>query len=156
MRTDKRFGGVALAVALVFVWPGAARAEMPSKRRPTTVETRLLEFKIKPKPKNARAGKVAFRAKNVGGIHHEVIVVRSQPGGRLPTLGDGSVDESQIPATDKFGEIKNLAEKKSTTLRVKNLPVGNYTLFCNIVDAQPDGSVLSHYAKGMTVGFAVT
>src|SRR5262249_39435713 len=127
MRTDKGFGVVAVAAVLVFVWPGAARAEMPAKRQPTTVKTKLLEVKIKPKPKNARAGKVAFRAKNVGGIHHEVIVVRSQPGVTLPTLGDGSVDESQIPATDKFGEIKNLGVKKSKTLRVKNLPAGNYT-----------------------------
>jgi uncharacterized cupredoxin-like copper-binding protein len=53
-----------------------------------------------------------------------------------------------VHAADKLGEVPTLSPKKSKTLTVTLTP-GTYQLFCNLVDHQPDGRVLSHYKLGM-------
>ena len=127
------------------------------KPKATKVAAALSEFKIKPKPKSPKSGAAAFVAKNVGGIKHEMVLVRvSGPDAALPLKPDGSVDESQIPATDKLGEVAGIKPKQTKTLKVPDLGPGTYELFCNIVTKQPGGTVLSHYAKGMHTQITVS
>jgi len=143
----------ALAVALLMpaAMLGSAAA---AKAKDATVQARLLEFKVRRKPASVAAGKVTFKVKNIGGEKHEFVVVRAQPGVDLPTAADGSVDEDAIPEADKIGEVEDLKPKKTKSL-TRTLDPADYVLFCNVVDKEPDGSVLSHYAQGMHQSFTV-
>ena len=117
-----------------------------------SISVKLSEFVIKPELKAVAAGKVTFKVKNVGTEKHEMVVVRVTDGAQLPTKADGSVDEAAIPETDKFGEVEKVKPKKTKNLTVK-LPLGDYVLFCNVVDHEKDGTTVSHYAEGMHTTF---
>src|SRR5207244_684887 len=120
----------------------------------TTVATQLLEFKVKPNPKQAKAGNVLFKVKNTGAVEHELVVVSTPPGAYIPTKPDGSVDESQIPTGTEKGRIDLLA-RKSASLRLAGLAPGSYTLFCNLETPRSDGTSISHYKLGMHTTFKV-
>jgi len=145
-----------LSLVLVFVLalltlaaPGATAA---TKSKGAKVDVKLYEFGVRRKPAFVAAAKVTFRAKNIGVEKHELVVVRVEPGAKLPTKADGSVDEEAIPEADKMGEVANVKPKKVKTLRT-TLDPARYVLFCNIVDTEKDGTVVSHYAKGMHRSF---
>jgi len=144
--------GLVLVAALVGI-PVSAGASLVEAKKTTTVNVKLLEFKVKPKPASVKGGTVRFQVKNIGGEEHEFVVVKADAA--LPTASDGSVDEDAIPKADKFGEVEELKSKRSGTLTVKALPAGQYVLFCNIVDDESNGTKLSHYAEGMSTNFSV-
>jgi uncharacterized cupredoxin-like copper-binding protein len=124
--------------------------------KPTKVVTDLREFDITTAKRSAKPGPVAFAMKNRGGIDHELIVVRlPRVGAALPMKADGSVDEAAIAPADKVAEVDSVAPGKSKTLNIPDLPTGSYQLFCNLVNVQPDGRVVSHYQLGMHSAFAV-
>jgi uncharacterized cupredoxin-like copper-binding protein len=143
----------AFAVALLIPIALLANAAA-AKAKGATVRARLLEFTVRRQPSSVAAGKVTFKVKNIGSEKHELVVVRTQAGVELPTEADGSVNEDAIPEADKIGEVEDLKPKKAKSL-TKTLDPGDYVLFCNVVDKESDGSVLSHYAQGMHQGFTV-
>jgi plastocyanin len=135
-----------MAIA-VFVLIGTGTASAAATSRAGSkheVKVLLSEWILKPKPKTVAAGKVKFAARDAGGETHEVVIVRGADPKALPTKSDGSVDESQIPAADKIGEIEGVKAKKTKTKTFRLTP-GSYVLFCNIVDDMGD----VHFAKGM-------
>jgi uncharacterized cupredoxin-like copper-binding protein len=113
-----------------------------------TDNVRLIEFKIQPTRGSVAAGKTKFVVKNAGADEHEFVVVRGHDPAALPTKSDGSVDEDQIPKSNKLGELGDIKPGKTKSKTFK-LPAGSYIAFCNIVDKENDGSVISHFAKGM-------
>jgi uncharacterized cupredoxin-like copper-binding protein len=140
--------------ALVASGAGATTASK-GKGKTQAVPVKLLEFQVKAKRASVSAERpVKFKVKNIGTEEHEMVVARTD-GSALPTKDDGSVDEDAIPESDLFGEVEGLQPKKSGTLKIKDLPPGEYVLFCNIVDDEPDGTTLSHYAQGMYTDFSV-
>jgi uncharacterized cupredoxin-like copper-binding protein len=138
---------VALVVTAAFV---AGPAEVAGAKT-STVDVKLLEFQVKPKPKAAAAGKVKFSVKNIGGVNHEMVIARTD-GRPLPTKADGSVDETAA-GSSIIGEVNELKPKSTGTVS-KRLDPGTYTLFCNLVDTI-SGGTLVHYARGMHVDFIV-
>lgn len=146
----------ALVVAVLVLGPvSTAHAAGPAKTaKTTTVATQLLEFKVKPNPKQAKTGNVLFKVKNTGAVEHELVVVSTPPGGSLATKPDGSVDETQLPAGTEKGRI-DLLHNKSGSVRVSGLAPGSYTLFCNLETLRSDGTYLSHYKLGMHTTFRV-
>jgi len=134
---------IVAGVVAIGAGPSVAAAAKPPKQNLTLTEyqiTSTLQFIAK--------GKSNFVAKNSGTVKHEVVVIRGADPSALPTKPDGSVDESQIPKTDKVGEIGNVKSGKTKSKTLK-LPAGSYILFCNIIDTEPDGTQISHFAKGM-------
>jgi hypothetical protein len=123
--------------------PALAAAAKPPKQKLT-----LTEYQINSALQYIAKGKSTFVAKNAGTVKHEVVVVRGNDPASLPIKPDGSVDEDQIAKSDKVGEIGNIKQGKTKAKRLK-LSVGSYILFCNIIDTEPDGSQISHFAKGM-------
>jgi hypothetical protein len=119
---------------------------VPSK--PPKQKLTLTEYQITPALQFIAKGKSNFVAKNAGTVKHEVVVVRGADPSALPTKPDGSVDEDQIPKPDKVGETGNVKQGKTKSKTLK-LSGGSYILFCNIIDTEPDGSTVSHFAKGM-------
>jgi hypothetical protein len=75
-------------------------------------------------------------------------IVRGADPAALPTKADGSVDEEQIPKSDEVGELENIKKGKTKSKTFK-LSAGSYILFCNTVDTEEDGTVVSHFARGM-------
>jgi uncharacterized cupredoxin-like copper-binding protein len=134
---------MAAGVVAVGAGPSAAAAATAPKQNLT-----LTEYQINPALQFIAKGKSNFVAKNSGTVKHEVVVVRGTDPSTLPTKPDGSVDESQIPKSTKVGEIGNVKAGKTKSKTLK-LSAGSYVLFCNIIDTEPDGSQVSHYAKGM-------
>ena len=123
--------------------PSLAAAAKPPKQQLT-----LTDYQIAPALQYIAKGKSNFVAKNTGSVKHEVVIVRGTDPAALPTKPDGSVDEDQIPKRDKIGETGNVKAGKAKSKTLK-LSTGSYILFCNIVDTEPDGSQVSHFAKGM-------
>lgn len=151
----RRPAALALALALALgtvvgatLLPGIAGAASP-----TTVKTKLREFKVTPTPKVAKAGDVKFSVTNKGGVDHELVIVRGEASS-LPLATDGSVDEDEIPATDAIGEVEDVEPKKTKKLTAEGLTPGTYTLFCNVVQSE-DGTTLAHFAEGMYTTFTV-
>jgi hypothetical protein len=133
---------VALALAAGAV-PSLAATAKPPKQKLT-----LTEYQITPALQYIAKGKSKFVAQNTGTVKHEVVVVRGTDPSTLPTKPDGSVDEDHIPKNAKVGETGNVKVGKTKSKTLK-LAAGSYILFCNIIDTQPDGSQVSHFAKGM-------
>ena len=82
---------------------------------------------------------------------HEFVVIATDLGiTELPTVEDGSVDESG-EGLELIGEIEDIpvGETQSVTL---DLEAGNYVLICNIYDADEDEA---HYQEGMRTAFTV-
>ena len=128
------------------------------------------EFTVIPPTNTLRAGSVTLTANNVGGEMHELLIVRAPNINTLPKKSDGSVNEVEIAAADKVGEIKDVAaeSQKSKTF---DLAAGTYVAFCNIVDAMMgssssmadmngsgtgSGTGHVHFAEGMNVTFTVS
>ncbi len=70
------------------------------------------------------------------------------------TDDDGGVDESQIPEEDLIGEIEEFPSGEQRTATFE-LDAGTYVLFCNITETEADGTIESHFAKGMATTFTV-
>ena len=111
-------------------------------------KVRLMEFKVKPQRDFIAAGKTKFVVKNAGTEEHEFVVVRGDDPEALPTAADGSVDEDQIPTADQVGELEEIKPGKTKSKTFK-LSADAYILFCNVVDTESDGTVVSHFAEGM-------
>jgi uncharacterized cupredoxin-like copper-binding protein len=143
-----RFRRVAFATLAAAVVAAGASPSVAAPSKPPKQPLTLTEYQITPALQFIAKGKSNFVAKNAGTVKHEVVVVRGTDPSTLPTKPDGSVDEDQIPKRDKVGETGNVkvGKTKSKTLKLR---AGSYILFCNILDTQPDGSQVSHFAKGM-------
>jgi hypothetical protein len=124
--------------------PSLAATAKPPKQKLT-----LTEYQITPALQYIAKGKSNFLAQNTGSVKHEVVIVRGTDPSALPTKPDGSVDEDQIPKSNKVGETGDVKAGKTKSKTLK-LGTGSYILFCNIVDTEPDGSQVSHFAKGMS------
>lgn len=150
------FAMVVLAVAAVACsnddedGGGEATATQPAGEA-TTVEVKLTEYIVSPKPEAVPAGSVTFNASNIGGEEHQLYVIRTDLApDALPAADDGSVDEAG-EGIEVLDEIEELAAQTEASLTI-DLSAGNYVLICNIVTAEGT----SHYQEGMYTSFEVT
>jgi hypothetical protein len=137
------FAAMVVGIAAIGTTPSLAANAKPPKQKLT-----LTEYQITPALQYIAKGKSNFLAQNTGTVKHEVVIVRGTDPSALPTKPDGSVDEDQIPKSNKVGETGDVKAGKTKSKTLK-LGTGSYILFCNIVDTEPDGSQVSHFAKGM-------
>jgi len=119
-----------------------------SAKEPAKLKVRLIEFEIQPARDFIAKGKTKVVLKNAGTETHEFVVVRGDDAAALPTAADGSVDESQIPKADQVGEVEDI-KKGKTKSKVFKLSPGDYILFCNVVDEEENGTIISHFAEDM-------
>ncbi len=141
-------GGLATATVDEATVEEADEAKAPTKKVPT-VKVSLIEFQVNPALKFVAKGKIKFVVKNAGTEKHEFVIVRGNDPAALPTKADGSVDEEQIPKSDQVGELENIKKGKTKSKTFK-LSAGPYILFCNTVDTEEDGTVVSHFTRGMS------
>jgi uncharacterized cupredoxin-like copper-binding protein len=117
-----------------------------------TVTITLQEFSLGADPASVPAGSVTFEVTNEGpdDVHEFVVIATDLDVTELPTVEDGSVDESG-EGMEVIGEIEDIpvGETQSVTLE---LEAGNYALICNIYDATEDEA---HYQEGMRTPFTV-
>ncbi len=91
---------------------------------------------------SAAAGKLTFKASNIGAIEHEFIVIKTDTAAdKLPLVGT-KVDEDK--AGTVIGEIEVDAGKSASDTR--ELTAGKYVFICNIE---------GHYAAGQYAAFTV-
>lgn len=102
-----------------------------------TVYAQLGEFWVAPAVASVRAGKVTFKAKNVGRMTHELMVER------MPMKFTAPNEPNEKAAQGMINDMKPGASG-SMTLKLKP---GMYTLFCNLP---------GHYAAGQHLTFRVT
>lgn len=119
----------------------------------TTVEVALDEFSITADPDEVAAGNIAFDAANDGTEPHEMLVVKGTPDSL--EIVDGRVDEEALGDDAFLGEIPPFPADSSCTGTFA-LDAGDYTLLCNILETEDDGTVVSHVDEGMITGFTVT
>jgi uncharacterized cupredoxin-like copper-binding protein len=111
----------------------------------------LKDFTITPAFSTAAAGKVAIDGTNSGTHPHEVVVVKGVAPADLPRAADGSIDEDQLPAGAKIGELEAFAPGGSCS-SVLELTAGSYTLFCNVVGTSEG----AHVKQGMVTPITVS
>jgi len=119
----------------------------------TGVTVGLAEWSVTPEPAEVEAGDVTFTADNLGADVHELVVVAADSPDDL-TVVDGQVDEEALPEGAFIGEIEGFPAGE-TCEGTFALPAGEYVLFCNILENEPDGTVESHYEEGMVAEFSV-
>jgi hypothetical protein len=120
----------------------------------TDVTVALTEWKVEPTKSQVGPGIVSFVAENTGKEEHELVVVKADSAGALPTDADGAMDEAKLPEAALVGEIEPMAPAQLCRGNFA-LPAGQYVLACNVVDKKEDGVVESHFAEGMHVAFTV-
>lgn len=143
MRVRRLIVVVTATVALVLGITGPAAAGKTPK-----LKVRLIEFDVKPARIYPDAGKTKVVAQNKGTEEHELVIVRGDDPAALPANPDGSVNEDELAEDDVVGEIEDVKRKKTKSKTFK-LSAGEYIFFCNIVDEEEDGTIVSHFAEGM-------
>ena len=128
---------------------GGRVAAATSVTLPPKVKVQLIEFQVNPALQYVAKGKINFVVKNAGTEKHEFVIVRGADPAALPTKPDGSADEDQIKKSDQVGELENIKKGKTKSKTFK-LSTGPYILLCNTVDTEEDGTVVSHFARGMS------
>ena len=144
-----RIRHLVLATAVVGAVIGGFTPTLAAAAKPPKVKVQLVEFQINPALQYVAKGKINFVVKNAGTEKHEFVIVRGADPAALPTKADGSVDEEQIPKGDQVGELENIKKGKTKSKTFK-LSSGPYILLCNTVDTEEDGTVVSHFARGMS------
>jgi hypothetical protein len=137
-----------IVLALGGVLVGTMSAPGLAVAAPPKIKVRLIEFQVKPAISALAKGKLRFAVKNAGSELHEFVVVHGDDAAALPVDADGAVVEDQLPEDAFVGELEDIKVGK-TKSKVFKLPAGSYVLFCNIVDTEDDGTVVSHFAEGM-------
>lgn len=118
------------------------------------VEVTLSEWIVEPAPADSAAGEIEFVGDNVGAETHELVVIRADSADGLPTDDDGAVVEDDLEAGALIGEIEDVLTKTSKSVTLE-LEAGNYVLLCNITEEETDGTIESHFEKGMHAEFTV-
>jgi iron uptake system component EfeO len=146
--SDRRKTPAALVAAIV----GVSLSMAACGGDEGTVSITLQEFSIGADPASIPAGSVTFEVINDGpnDVHEFVVIATDLDVTELPTVEDGSVDETG-EGMEVIGEIEDIpvGETQSVTLE---LEAGNYALICNIYDADEDEA---HYQEGMRTPFTV-
>ena len=116
----------------------------------STVKVTLQEFAVLPAVAGVPAGPVTFVVNNIGPEDvHEMVVIKTDLGVRdLPVDGDGKVMEDGA-GMSIIGEIEDVGIGATEQVGLE-LTEGKYLLICNILQTEPDGSLESHYALGMS------
>ena len=116
------------------------------------ISVTLQEYSIIPEVESVAAGEIIFAAENIGpdDIHEFAIVRTDLAPDALPTLEDGTVDET-AEGLDVIGEVEDLAVGESGSVTV-DLEPGAYALICNVYEAAENEA---HYGVGMFTGFTV-
>jgi uncharacterized cupredoxin-like copper-binding protein len=131
---------------------GGEETQAPTGGAGSEVDVTLEEFAIALSPASTEAGSVTFNVENIGpdDVHEFVLVKTDLEPTDLPTLDDGSVDETG-EGIEVIDEIEDLAVDASETLTV-DLEAGSYVIICNIYDETEDEA---HYEEGMRTAFTV-
>ena len=130
-------------LSLVLAAAAAVVAASPvgASETKTLVTVRLKEFKVLPTPLTARRGVVAFSARNVGKLDHELVVLKTNVApGKLVVRKDRAVE------TGRIGRVGPIKPGATRTLAL-TLKAGKYVLLCNLP---------GHYKGGQRIGFGVT
>ncbi len=117
------------------------------------VAVTLDEFSVTADPDEVAAGNVEFDASNEGTEPHEMLVVKGTPDSL--EIVEGRVDEEALGDDAFVGEIAPFPAD-STCAGTFALEAGDYTLLCNILEEEDDGTVVSHVEEGMITPFTVT
>ena len=120
-----------------------------------SIDVTLSEWIVEADPTSGDNGEIEFVGNNKGVEKHELVVVRAASAADLPTDADGAVDEAQLEDGALIGEVEDVAAKASKSVKLE-LESGSYVLFCNITEEESDGTIESHFKKGMHVSFEVT
>ncbi len=106
------------------------------------VSVELSEFAVEPDSTSAPSGEIAFTARNVGAISHELVVIRTDLAPDALPVEGGEVTEGELDVAAKVDEFAaGACERVSVTLEP-----GSYVLICNIP---------GHYQLDMRAAFTV-
>ena len=150
----RRAAGITAVIAVLALVAGACSDDGGGEETGTggAIGITLQEFAVIPSPAQAPAGDVTFDATNEGpdDVHEFVVFATDLAPDALPTVEDGSVDETG-EGVELQGEIEDIAVGDTQSVTI-DLAAGNYVLICNIYDAAEKES---HYQEGMRVAFTV-
>ena len=119
-----------------------ATATVPIPSGGPSVTVQLGEWFVTPDPDAIEAGAITFDTQNVGGVAHELAIVRSDLAPDALPQAAGAVDEGAVELVGRVDQFPGGATKQQAF----ELPAGAYVLICNIP---------GHYGLGMYSGFTV-
>ena len=113
------------------------------------------KFFIRVDKDTVQAGRTTFVIDNVGTIHHEMAIYKTDlPADKLPLTAEGTVDEEKAGLVAEAVYTRPLRGDEDHRIRdgrgvdyTVSLPPGKYVLLCNLP---------GHYKAGQFVAFTVT
>ena len=118
-----------------------------------TIDVTEKEWSITSSTNRTPHGLTHFAVKNEGKEKHELAIFAGAPA-TLITLANGAIDEASLAEGALLGRVA-VAAGQSCDLTV-DLPKGDATLACNLVENMGKGEVHVHYALGMSQSLVVT
>ena len=131
------------AVLLVAACSGGESA--PASPQPQVVEVRLGEYTLVASVASLPAGNITFKAKNLGLIEHELVVIQTDLAPDALVVAGSQVDEQASGLTAARIPVTDLQPLRSASAAF-DLAAGKYVLICNVA---------THYELGMRAGFTV-
>lgn len=129
-----------IAVALVVLTLAGCGDPIPRAE----VRIALDEYSLDLRPARSDEGTVRIFIDNDGDEEHGLIFVRASSAEELPVKPDGSVDLAKAQVAD---QLEPLAPGR---YRIQpELFPGPLVVLCNLVTPGPDGTPVSHFARGM-------
>lgn len=153
---ERRIRNVALQLSLTLVLSSCAQVEShhsdsTRSERVETVNVVLKEWYVLADKMDVDEGDVNFKVHNQGRMEHEFIIIKTtQSMHDLPVNEKGLIEKK---AGKMITEIEDLHPGETREIEVHMIP-GSYVLFCNKMEME-DHKIISHYRKGMRVGFSV-
>jgi hypothetical protein len=134
----RRIASIALACVVAAACASAPEVDVSKGE----IRADLKEYSVGLTSSTMRSGQVTFLARNVGGIAHSFIVIRTDlAADRLPVDGPKQVAKED----GKVGGLDTIDPGKSLNLRIQ-LPPGHYVVICNVP---------THYQLGMRADLTV-
>ena len=145
-----------LQLILALVLSSCAHGESPLSdfslsEKAETVNVVLKEWFVLPDKMAVDEGDVTFKVDNRGQMDHEFIIIKTTMSVHDLPVHEKGLNEKK--AGKMIGEIEDLRPGEIREITVHMSP-GSYVLFCNKVEIE-DHKIISHYRRGMRVGFTV-
>ena len=121
----------------------------------TRIDVVLDDWVVDLSQPDAPAGLIGFALDDQSEMPHEFVVVKGVTPTELPLADDGSLDEDALPEGALIGEVEPFPGGE-TCEGTFELTAGEYTLLCNIVEENDDGTIDVHLKEGMVTTFTVT
>lgn len=144
-------------IATAFIATAVASAAPAWAAKKSKLDVEIREWNVTSSVEKIPAGDIEVTIRNKGKEVHEMVLMMlntNDPVLHLPVDKNGAIDEKTMTFAKIVDETEGMEPGKHVKKTV-NLKPGRYAFVCNMVETEKDGSIESHYSKGMATQLIV-